>query len=176
MKNYLIIALSILVAILLFSNTCNKPKPVLIDNSKYINKIDSLESEYKGLKYKSAKFELEYEKAKAKKESVVYLTKHHYIMTYDTITNDSVECLPKPYVESLTKSFEYVLEQSDSLIVAKNNQIKNLELQNTTKDTIINNYQTNEKTLTKALRKEKRKKWLWGAGGLGLGYLFGKSF
>ena len=95
-------------------------------------------------------------------------------MTYDTITNDSIECLPRPYVESLTESFEYVLEQSDSLIVSKNNEIDNLEKQNEIKDTIIINYQANEKEYTKALKKEKRKKWLFGVGGFISGVIVGK--
>ena len=169
MKNYLIISLVGLVVILLAYNSCRKVNPTvdIIDNSELLNKIDSLELNYDVLKANSINLELAYQKQKERKDSVVYKLKNQYIMVYDTITKDTVECLPKPYVDNLVLSFEYVLEASDSLISVKSSQIQNLEQQNTVKDTIIVNYQLNEKTYKKSLRKEKRKKWLYGVTGFG---------
>ena len=176
MKNYLIIALVGLIIVLFLLRGCDKPKEVIIDNSRLLNKIDSLELNYDVLKANSIQLELAYQKQKQRKDSVVYKLKNQYIMVYDTITNDTVECLPKPYVDNLVQSFEYVLESSDSLISAKTLQIESLEHISEVKDTVILNYQLNEKSFKKALRKEKRKKWLFGIGGFGFGYLFGKSF
>ena len=176
MKNYLIIALVVLVAILSLLRGCDKPKETIIDNSHLLNKIDSLELNYDVLKANSIQLELAYQKQKERKDSVVYKLKNQYIMVYDTITKDTVECLPKPYVDNLVQSFEYVLESSDSLISAKTLQIESLEHISEVKDTVILNYQLNEKSFKKALKKEKRKKWLFGIGGFGFGYLFGKSF
>jgi len=176
MKNYLIIALVVLIVILSLLRGCDKPKEIIIDNSELLNKVDSMQSNYNALKYKSTKLELELDKQKERKDSVVYKLKNQYIMVYDTITQDTVECLPKPYVDNLLLSFEYVLEASDSLIASKSLQIESLEHISEVKDTIILNYQLNEKTYKKSLRKEKRKKWLFGVTGFGFGYLFGKSF
>lgn len=39
---------------------------------------------------------------------------------------------------------------------------------------LINNYQLNEKVLIKSVKKERRNKWLFGAGGLIGGFLIGK--
>lgn len=176
MKNYLIAALSIFAVVLLLMNTCNKPQAQINDTSKYENAIDSLVVVNNKIKYNNEKLEIKLDEAKRKKDKVVYVTKNHYIMAYDTLTNDSVECLPKPYVDSLAESFEYVLAASDSLIVGKDIEIDNLEKQNNIKDTIIVQLKNNEEVLQKSLKKEKKKKWRWGIGGLGLGYLFGKSF
>ena len=176
MKNYLIIALVVLIVILSLLRGCDKPKEIIIDNSHLLNKIDSLELNYDVLKANSINLELAYQKEKQRKDSVVYKLKNKYVMAYDTTTKDSIECLPKPYVDNLVLSFEYVLESSDSLIASKTLQIESLEHISEVKDTIILNYQLNEKTYKKSLRKEKRKKWLFGVTGFGFGYLFGKSF
>jgi hypothetical protein len=176
MKNYLIIALVGLIVVLFLLRSCDKPKETIIDNSHLLNKIDSLELNYDVLKANSIQLELAYQKQKERKDSVVYKLKNQYIMVYDTITKDTVECLPKPYVDNLVLSFEYVLESSDSLISVKSSQIGNLEQQNNIKDTIILSHKQQVNELQKSVKKEKRKKWLFGVTGFGFGYLFGKSF
>lgn len=178
MKNnptYIIIIIVLLaISLTLKFEGCNEPQ--LIDNSSQLLQIDSLKEEYALLKKQSTIQEVELEKAKKRKDSIVYVTQNHYIMAYDTTTKDSVECLPKPYVDSLCDAFEYVLEQSDSVIAVKSSQIDNLETQNNIKDSVIINYQTNEKVLIKSVKKERRNKWKFGGAGLGLGFLIGKAF
>ena len=80
------------------------------------------------------------------------------------------------YVESLCDAFEYVLEQSDSLLLTKNSEITNLEKIVEKDSVVISNYQQNEQVLIKAVEQEKPKKWRFGVAGLGLGFLIGKSF
>lgn len=175
MKNIytLIAAISLLVLVAIFiPKSCNKVE--LVNNNYELQQIDSLRQEYALLKKQSTLQEVELEKAKKRKDSVVYVTKNHYIMAYDTITKDSVECLPKPYVDSLCDAFEYVLDQSDSLLLTKNSEITNLEKIVKKDSVVISNYQQNEQVLIKSVKKERRNKWLFGAGGFGLGFLTGK--
>lgn len=176
MKNYLIIALSILIIILFALRSGEKPKEVLIDNTELLKERDSLKLIYDVLKANSINMELAYQKEKERKDSVVYKVKNQYKMIYDKITKDTVECLPKPYVKDLIFTYENTINKADSLIAGKTMQIESLEHINDVQDTIISNYQTNEEMLLKAVKKEKRKKWKFAAGGFGFGFLTGKSF
>jgi hypothetical protein len=176
MKNnptYIIIIIILLViSLTLKFDRCNEPE--LVNNTHELQQIDSLRQEYALLKKQSTLQEVELEKAKKRKDSVVYVTKNHYIMAYDTITKDSVECLPKPYVDSLCDAFEYVLDQSDSLLLTKNSEITNLEKIVKKDSVVISNYQQNEQVLIKSVKKERRNKWLFGIGGFISGVIVGK--
>ncbi len=168
----IVITILIVLNYVLKINSCNEP--TIIDNSDYLKQIDSLRGHNNELKIKGDSIQLAYEKAKEKKDSIVYKVRNHYIMVYDTITQDMVECLPKQYVDTLIYTYESVIFKADSVIEIKDQLIDNSERRNEIKDTLISNYQLNEKVLQKALKKEKRKKWLFGGGGFLIGYLFGK--
>jgi hypothetical protein len=82
--------------------------------------------------------------------------------------------LPKVHVDSLIYTYESLILDADTIIKVQSIQITNLEQQNDIKGKMIFNYQTNEKVLIKSVKKERRNKWLFGAGGFGLGFLTGK--
>lgn len=175
MKNIYTLIASIVVLIIIalgVPKSCNEPE--LVNNTYELQQIDSLVAANDSIKAFGEVLELKLTEAKKRKDSIVYVTKNHYIMAYDTITKDSVECLPKPYVDSLSEAFEYVLEQSDSVIAIKSIQINNLEQQNNLKDTIILSHKSQVNELQKTIKKEKRNKFLFGIGGFISGVIVGK--
>ena len=176
MKNYLILVLVAICIALLLLRGCDKPKEIVIDNTPLFNTIDSLKIEYDVLRVNSDQLELAYEKQKQRKDSIIIRIKPQYIMCYDEVEDDSLECLPKPFVDELITSFDSVIVISDSLIASKSYQIENLERRDTIKDAVILNYQTNERVLIKSVKKEKRKKWLFGVIGAGFVYMFANAF
>ncbi len=175
MKNIyaLIVAISLLVLVAIFlPNKCNESK--IIDNSSQLQQIDSLVSANDSIKALNDSLQLNYSEGKNIKDSLVYRIKTRYVPIYDTLTNEVVECLPKIHVDSLIYAYENIILDADTIIKVQSIQIDNLEQQNNIKDTIILNYQTNEKVLIKSVKKERRNKWLFGAAGFGLGFLTGK--
>jgi hypothetical protein len=175
MKNIytLIAAISLLVLVAIFlPKSCNEPK--LIDNSIQLKQIDSLKAANDSIKVLSDSLQINYSESKNIKDSLVYRIKTRYIPIYDTLTNEVIECLPKIHVDSLIYTYESLILDADTIIKVQSIQIDNLEQQNNIKDTLIQNYQTNEKVLIKSVKKERRNKWLFGAGGFGLGFLTGK--
>jgi hypothetical protein len=163
MKNYFIIGLSIVIAILLIFKGCgNEP----IDNSHLFNKLDTYKTELNDLKALNDSLVISYQKKKKVKDSIVINVKTKYITVYDTVTNDTADCLPKPYVDTLINIYEDLLTNCDSLNSTKNNMIDNLEAQNNIKDTIIINKD-------KEIKKQKRKKFGAFLKGLGLGLVGG---
>lgn len=176
MKNYLILVLVAICIALLLLRGCEKPKEVIIDNTEHFNTINSLKNEYDVLRVNTEQLELDYQNQKRRKDSVVYKVKTQYIMCYDEVEDDSLECLPKPFVDDLIYEFNCTIESADSLIASKSYQIENLERRDTIKEAVILNYQTNEKGLIKSIKKERRKKWLFGVIGAGLVYMFANAF
>ncbi|HRN42816.1 MAG TPA: hypothetical protein PK649_12195 [Vicingus sp.] len=170
---YLIAAIAVLILIvLLLPKSCNEPQ--LIDNSIQLQQIDSLVSANDSIKALNDSLQLNYSERKNIKDSLVIRIKTRYIPIYDTLTNEVIECLPKINVDSLIYTYENIILDADTIIKVQSIQINNLEQQNNIKDTLIQNYQTNEKVLIKSVKKERRNKWLFGASGFGLGFLTGK--
>ena len=163
MKNYFIIGLSIVIVVLLIFKGCgNKP----IDNSHLFNKLDTYKAELTDLKALNDSLVISYQNKKIVKDSLVVNVKTKYITVYDTVTNEVVEALPKPYVDTLIYTYEDLLTDCDSINSTKNNMIDNLEAQNNIKDTIIVNKD-------KEIKKQKRKKFGAFLKGLGIGLVGG---
>lgn len=172
-KNILYILIFALGIIVLFqSTTCNEVP--LNDNTNLFNKIDSLKSKNDSLKLRDDSLSVNYSVATVLKDSFVLQLKNKYIPIYDTITNDTIDCLPKVQVDSLIMTYEDVIGKAESIIEVKDEQIYILDQMNAAKDTVIDNLQVNEKTLKKSLRKEKRRKWLWFGVGTATGIVIGK--
>lgn len=175
MKNIytLVAAISLLVLVAIFlPKSCEKVE--LFDNSEQLNRIDSLKIANDSIKALSDSLQINYSESKNIKDSLVIRYKTRYISVYDTISNEVVECMPKMYVDSLIYTYESLILDADTIIKVQSIQIENLEQQNNIKDTIILNYQTNEKVLIKSVKKERRNKWLFGIGGFISGVIVGK--
>lgn len=175
MKNIytLIAAISLLILVAIFlPKSCEKIE--LVNNSYELRQIDSLQTANDSIKALSDSLQSNYSEGKNIKDSLVYRIKTRYISVYDTISNEVVECLPKMYVDSLIYTYESLILDADTIIKVQSLQIVNLEQQNNIKDTLIQNYKTNEKVLIKSVKKERRNKWLFGGFGFGLGFLTGK--
>lgn len=176
MKNYLVPILILIIVGLLFTKSCNKPQEVIVDNSPLLEKIDSLTLEYVTIKQNADQWETAYEQQKARKDSIIIKTKLKYITIVDSSTNDSIKCLPEEDVNNLVDSFEYIISVADSTISLKNSQILNLEERQELCDTIISNFEHNEEVLKETLKVEKRKKWKFAAGGVGIGFILGTFY
>lgn len=162
--------------LILYHFKCDNETPQIKDNTELLDKLIPLEAELAVLKAKNDSLELSYQNKKNVKDSVVIRYKNEYIPYYDTITNDTALCLPKKYVDTLVLSYQNIINEADTLIKVKSLTIDNLTVQNTIKDTIINNYQDNELIYKEEIKKQKKKKWLFFGGGVGIGYIFGKLF
>ncbi len=77
-------------------------------------------------------------------------------------------------VDSLVATYESLILDADTIIKVQSIQINNLEQQNDIKDTLLLHYKTNEKVLIKAVKKERRNKFLFGIGGFISGVIVGK--
>jgi len=176
MKNnptYIIIIIILLViSLTLKFDRCNEPE--LVNNIYELQQIDSLKTANDSIKALSDSLQVNYSEAKIVKDSLVVRYTSRYVTYYDTTTQKVYNCLPMVYVDSLVATYENLILDADTIIKVQSIQITNLEQQNNIKDTLINNYQTNEKVLIKSVKKERRNKWLFGAGGFGLGFLTGK--
>lgn len=175
MKNIytLIAAISLLILVAIFlPKSCEKIE--LVNNSYELRQIDSLVAAIDSIKALNDSLQLNYSDSKNIKDSLVIRIKTRYISVYDTIRNEVVECLPKIHVDSLISTYESLIIDADTIIKVQSIQINNLEKQNEFKDQLILNYQTNEKVLIKSVKKERRNKWLFGAGGFLGGLLIGK--
>lgn len=169
----LIFALGIIV---LIQSTCNIPNPILNDNTNLFNRIDSLNQRNDSLKLSDDSLTVNYSIATVLKDSFVIRLKTRYLTVYDTISQSVVDCLPKSEVDSLIITYEGVIGSAEAVIEVKDEQIYILDKMNSTKDTIIENYQSNEVVLKKQIKKEKRKKWLWFGVGTATGVIIGKLF
>jgi len=173
----LVMLVGFLIAMALpFLKGCNKPIIEPADNTLLFERIDSLKPQYDSLKTYTDSLEIAYKNKVNVKDSLVLRFKTKYIPYYDTITGEVGECLPKPYVDSLSTTYEGLILDADTIIKTQKKQINNLEVQNSSKDTIIDNLQNTEIVLNKKLRREQGKKWLWGGAGTVVGYVLGKVF
>lgn len=177
MKNKLLLAtILILIIVILLQSQCDRPEPIYKDNTQLFNKLEVYKSKLAVLTSLNDSLEVSYKKSKQIKDSVVYTYQKKYIAVYDTITNELVDCLPKPYVDTIITTYEGLLSDCDTLNQTKDGIIENLTVQNTTKDTIIVNFEANEKVFKKELKKQKRNKWKFGVVGSAAGYVLGKIF
>lgn len=168
----LIFALGIIV--LFQSITCNEVP--LNDNTNLFNRIDSLKSKNDSLKLRDDSLSVNYSLSKEIKDSVVFRIKTRYLSVYDTVSQQTVDCLPKVHVDSLIITYEDVIGKAESIIEVKDEQIYILDQMNETKDTLIENFQQNEVVLNKEIKKQKKKKWIFGIVGASFGYVAGKLF
>lgn len=177
MKKITTILLVLIIGLLiLYHFKCDNEPLQIKDNTKLLEKLKPIEAELAVLRAKNDSLELSYQNKKNVKDSIVIRYKKEYIPYYDTITNDTALCLPKKYVDTLVLSYENIINEADTLIKVKSLTIENLTAQNTIKDTIINNYQDNELIYKQEIKKQKKNKWLFFGGGVGVGYLIGKLF
>lgn len=176
MKNTILyVIIFVLGIVVLFqSTTCNDHDVQLFGIVEQLNRIDSLRQHNDSLKLRDDSLTVNYSIAIVFKDSFVMRLKNKYITIYDTISQQTVDCLPKNEVDSLIMTYEAVIGSAEAVIEVKDEQIYILDKTNETKDTIIENMQVNEETLKKSLKKEKRKKFVWGGFGFGIGYLFSK--
>lgn len=143
MKNYLIIGLTFFVIVLFIYQGCNKPvsneSNLVDDNERLTTQIDILNKKLSILSVLNDSLSVDYINALNKKDSVRIVIKTKYIAIVDTISQDTIECLPKKYVNELINSQDsFNLIASKSLSV-KNDMIGLLTETNSIKDTIINN-------------------------------------
>lgn len=173
--NYILI-LAIIVLLLFNWNSCNKQPIKLKNNTHLFDSLKTYKDELVVLKALNDSLVVEYQNNKIVKDSLVINVKTKYIPVYDTLTNEIVDCLPKPHVDTLINTYEDLLVDCDSLISTKDDIISNLDVQSTIKDTIIVKYQSNEVVYRKEIKKQKRKKWKFGVVGTAIGYVLGKIF
>ena len=180
MKRTLPISAIVLILIciyLLLKNGCNeKPIPNHKDNTALLDSLKIYKAELAVLKNLNDSLVVTYQNNKITKDSLVIHTQTKYITVYDTLTNDSIKCLPEIYVDSLVLTYENLLLDADTLIKVKSRTIDNLMVQNEIQDTVITNYQHNEGIYQQEIKKQKKKKWTFGIVGSGIGYVIGKLF
>ena len=180
MKNntYILLFVSLIVIGWLLQSKCDKSNNYLpiIDNSDLKDSLNNLKSEIAVLSVLNDSLTNSYVNSKNIKDSVVYRTKTKYITVFDTITNDTINCLPKIYVDTLVFTYENVIKECDSLIVVKDSIIVKQQDVISVQDTMILNHEKNEQTLIKQVRKEKRKSWFKSAVSFVGGLLIGKAF
>lgn len=174
---YIVIFISFIVIGWLLQDKCSKPNDLpIIDNSELKDSVKKLKSELAILSVFNDSLTNHYADVKNIKDSVVYRTKTKYITIFDTITNDTIDCLPKPHVDTIINTYENVIKAADSMLVVKDTIIKKQEHVISVQDTIISNHEKNEATLIKQLNKEKRKGWARTFIGSVGGFLVGKAF
>lgn len=149
---------------------CNEDSQVVDDetNKELFEKLDDLHYEITQLKDVNDNLTLQLDTLKNTKEEKIIKYESYYKTYFDTITNDSVECLPKQQVDSIKYVYEEIIEKQDTLLKVKTLTINKLTESDSTKTIII----TNQKHI---IKKEKPKKWKWGIGGFIGGFLLGKS-
>jgi len=179
MKNntYILLFVSLIVIGWLLQSKCDKSNNYLpiIDNSDLKDSLNNLKSEIAVLSVLNDSLTNSYVNSKNIKDSVVYRTKTKYITVFDTITNDTINCLPKIYVDTLIFTYENVIKECDSLIVVKDSIIVKQQDVINDQDTMILNHEKNEQTLIKQVRKEKRKGWFKSAVSFVGGFILGKA-
>ena len=135
MKNIyiLITAISLLILVAIFlPKSCEKIE--LVNNSHELRQIDSLVAANDSIKALNDSLQLNYSDSKNIKDSLVIRIKTRYIPIYDTLTKDTIECLPKVYVDSLIMTYESLILDADTIIKVQSIQITNIEQQNEFKD------------------------------------------
>ena len=183
MKNNLLIILfvSLIVIGWLLQDKCDKTNNDLpiIDNSELKQKVESLKSEISILNASNDSLTKTYADSKNLKDSVLFRTKTRYITIFDTITNDTIDCLPKIYVDTLILSFENVIAEADRKISVQDSLIDKQSETISIQDTIISNDKHNIENLKKEVKKEKRKgngkAAKGGVVGLVMGFILGKA-
>ena len=177
MKNITTILLVLIIGLLiLYHFKCDNEPLQIKDNTKLLEKLKPIEAELAVLRAKNDSLTNHYADVKNIKDSVVYRTKTKYITIFDTITNDTIDCLPKPHVDTIINTYENVIKAADSMLVVKDTIIKKQEHVISVQDTIISNHEKNEATLIKQVNKEKRKGWARTFIGSVGGFLVGKAF
>lgn len=179
MKNNLLILLLFALIVIgwLLQSKCDKTNNdlTIIDNSELKQKVESLKSQISILSVLNDSLTISYASAKETKDSIVYRTKTKYITVFDTITNDTIDCLPKPQVTEIIESYENVIAESDKKIIVQDSLIDKQNEVISVKDTVILKHEKNEQTLIKQVKKEKWKGNGKGVGGFILGVIFGKA-
>ena len=177
MKNNLLLILFFAFVIgWLLQDKCDKSNNDLpiIDNSLLKENVQKLKLEISYLSVLNDSLTKSYADSKDIKDSVVYSIKTKYITIFDTITNDTIDCLPKIYVDTMILSFENVIKECDKKLIVQDSIIfKQSEVINK-QDTMILNHEINEKTLLNQVRKEKQKGWFKSAVSFVGGVLIGK--
>jgi len=177
MKNntYILLFVSLIVIGWLLQSKCDKSNNYLpiIDNSDLKDSLNNLKSEIAVLSVLNDSLTNSYVNSKNIKDSVVYRTKTKYITVFDTITNDTINCLPKIYVDTLIFTYENVIKECDSLIVVKDSIIVKQDEIISVQDTIISNDKQTIGVLKKDVKKERKKGNSKGVKGGLIGTIFG---
>jgi hypothetical protein len=167
MKHLTYILISILIAgTIIFSFKSCEQTP--IENTNFA-KLDSLVAANDSIKKLSDSLQINYSEAKVVKDSLVIKYTSRYVTYYDTTTRQVYNCLPRVHVDSLVMTYENLILDADTIIKVQSIQINNLEQQNTTKDTII----VQQQSEIKRQKKGKLKAFL---GGVGVGALVRSLF
>ena len=179
MKNNLLIILLVALIVIgwLLQDKCDKTNNDLpiIDNSLLKEKVEKLKLEISYLSVLNDSLTKSYADSKDIKDSIVYLTKTRYITIFDTITNDTIECLPKEFVDTLILTYENVIKECDKKLIVQDSIIFKKSEAINKQDTMILNHEINEQTLLKQVRKEKQKGWFKSAVSFVGGVLIGKA-
>jgi hypothetical protein len=143
MKNYLIIGLTLVIIALFIYQGCNKPitnESNLVDeNERLTNQIDILKKELAILSVLNDSLSIDYINTLNKQDSVRIAIKTKYITIVDTTSQDTIECLPKKYVEELINYQDSVNLIASKSLKVKDDMIGLLTETNAIKDTIISN-------------------------------------
>jgi hypothetical protein len=104
------------------------------------------------------------------------MIKTKYLTVFDTVLNDTIECLPKKFVDSLIA----IQDSTDSIcgqnLSVKNEIIVNLENQNNIKDTVIDNYEVIVSEKDQEIKKQKKRKIKSFFVGVGVGAIIRSLF
>jgi len=177
MKNFekILIFVSVIVIGWLLLEKCNDtPQPQPKDNSALFNSLKVYETELVVLKRVNDSLITDFINNKIIKDSIIYDVRKSHILIYDTLRNDNVKYYSEFQVDTIVDVYENLLLDADTLISNQDSIIVNLTVQNTTKDTIINNFKHNEKALKKEIKKQKRKTFFGSAISFAVGLVTGK--
>lgn len=143
MKNYLIFGLTFVIIVLFIYQGCNKPisneSNLIDDNERLTTQIDILNKELAILSVLNNSLSIDYINTLNKQDSVRIVIKTKYITIVDTISQDTIECLPKKYVEELINSQDSVNLIASKSLKVKDDMMSVLVETNAIKDTIISN-------------------------------------
>jgi len=149
--NPLIIVVLFIIILVLSLQRCDEKNVPVHNNSENFEKIEFLKDELNELSVLNTSLSIKYKEVLQRKDSVRMMVKNKYIQVFDTISQTTIDCLPKEYVDSLI----FMQDSTDKIcgqnLSVKDSIIENLTNQNNIKDTIIID-------LKKEIKRQKRGK------------------
>jgi hypothetical protein len=176
-KNHVIIALTLIIVALIFFKGCDNNIPVknefLKENKYFTSKIDSIKNEYSILSDLNDSLKVRYINGLNKENNTRELIRIKYRTIHDTISNDTIECLPKEYVNELISVQDSLNVITKEGFIVKDEMIELLKSTNNLKDSIILNDKSIIDCSQEEIKKHKRGKIKYFFTGIGVGLVGG---